>query len=67
MVSNILENILKDTLTYYLGLDDSTLEKHIISASTATNRKDTQSIVASHIGSESELSVHVLCQRFEHI
>jgi hypothetical protein len=39
MTSNILENILKDTLAYYLGLDDNTLEKHIVSANTATKER----------------------------
>lgn len=39
MKPDIMEKILKDLLTYYLGLDDISLEKHIKSANLATKER----------------------------
>ncbi|HDZ85225.1 MAG TPA: DUF4160 domain-containing protein [Candidatus Moranbacteria bacterium] len=39
MEPDIMEKILKDLLTYYLGLDDVSLEKHLKEANTATKER----------------------------
>lgn len=39
MKPDIMEKILKDLLTYYLGLDDISLEKHLKEANLATKER----------------------------
>lgn len=39
MKSNIMEKILTDLLTYYLSLDDISLEKHLKEVNTATKER----------------------------
>ena len=41
MKPNIMEKILKDLLSYYLGLDDVSLEKHLKEVNTATKERVT--------------------------
>jgi len=39
MKPDIMEKILKELLTYYLGLDDNSLEKHLKSSNLATKER----------------------------